>query len=152
MTTTTQVTLFHDERLSGVHPNLILLLKTAIKTAPHPLIVVEGVRSLVRQKELKAKGLSQTLASKHLRQRDGYGHAFDIAPVTSNGQTVLWNDVKAFRATKKHLEATAKQLGIKVRFGCDWDMNGIIDELEIEAYRKKFGKKPFVDYPHVELV
>ena len=42
--------------------------------------VREGVRTPETQKEYVAKGVSKTMASKHLIQPDGYGHAVDLYP------------------------------------------------------------------------
>ena len=66
------------EKLKGVHPDLVKVVKEAIKHVD--FTVLEGVRSLERQEELVRQGKSKTMNSKHLVQIDGYAHALDIAP------------------------------------------------------------------------
>ena len=60
-------------RLAGVHPDLVVVVATAIRLTDVDFTVLEGRRSLERQKKLLAKGASQTLRSRHLT-----GHAIDL--------------------------------------------------------------------------
>lgn len=134
-------------RLKGVNPRLVNVLLLAASKDVVPFRVLEGVRTLERQKVLKAQGSSKTLASKHIPGEDGYGRAVDLVPLP-----VDWNNKKAFKALKAVIMQAAKELGVKVRSGSDWDSNGIPDEEELTAYIKKFGHKPLVDWPHFELI
>ncbi len=52
-------------------------------------------------------------------QKDGYGHAVDICPYP-----VDWSDVKKFDAIAKAMFAAARELGVKIRWGADWDGDG----------------------------
>lgn len=63
------------ERLKGVHPDLMRVVRRAAQLSPVEFRVLEGVRTLERQKALVATGASKTLNSRHLT-----GHAVDIAP------------------------------------------------------------------------
>ena len=63
------------ERLVGVHPDLIIVMSFAIYETDIDFAVIEGMRTLERQKELVKQGASKTLKSRHLT-----GHAVDIAP------------------------------------------------------------------------
>ena len=63
------------ERLVGVHPDLIIVMSFAIYETDLDFAVIEGMRTLERQKELVKQGASKTLKSRHLT-----GHAVDIAP------------------------------------------------------------------------
>ena len=67
------------DNMKGLHPDLVLVLNRALLTSPHDFVVTEGLRTLDRQKELVRIGASKTLKSRHLKQADGYGHAFDFS-------------------------------------------------------------------------
>ena len=77
------------ERLNGVHPDLVAVVKLAITLTAVDFMVVEGLRDLETQKRYVAEGKSQTLKSKHLRQPDGFGHAVDLCGYA--GGKALWD-------------------------------------------------------------
>ena len=64
--------------MQGLHPDLIRVLDRALQAAPTAFVVTEGLRTIERQRELVRIGASKTLKSRHLRQADGFGHAFDF--------------------------------------------------------------------------
>jgi hypothetical protein len=69
--------------LIGVHPDLIIVVTTAIvNLLPKGLdaSVFDGLRTMAEQRENLRRGVSKTLKSKHLPQADGWGHAADILP------------------------------------------------------------------------
>lgn len=72
------------QRLSGVHPDLVRVMQRAISLTEVDFTVLEGLRTLERQKQLLRQGATTTLNSRHLT-----GHAVDIAPFI-NGQ-VSWH-------------------------------------------------------------
>ena len=63
------------QNLSGVHPDLVAVVKRAIEITEQDFSVIEGVRNIDRQRQLVKSGASQTMNSRHLT-----GHAVDIAP------------------------------------------------------------------------
>lgn len=129
-----------------MNPSLIAVAEEAANNLPFSIAVIEGLRTKERQLELFNSGRSRTLKSKHLD-----GRALDIAPyLPSKG--FLWGDKKKFKEMVAELLAASRRLKIKIRSGSDWDMNGVIDEEELSAYTKKFGRRPLVDFPHIELV
>jgi peptidoglycan L-alanyl-D-glutamate endopeptidase CwlK len=68
-------------KLDKVHPHLIVWVTSFLHQYPeYDLAVVEGKRTLGRQKRLVEQGLSWTMNSRHLAQEDGYSHAIDIYP------------------------------------------------------------------------
>ena len=69
-----------QQRLIGVHPDLVRVVRRAIELSSMDFAVNEGLRTAERQRRLVASGASQTLNSKHLKQADGFGHAVDIVP------------------------------------------------------------------------
>lgn len=126
--------------ISGVHPNLVKVLLTAIDTTPIDFTIVEGLRTVKRQQQLYAqgrtiKGAIVTYAdgienkSNHQPKSDGYGHAIDFAPYI-NGK-LDWNNHANFKIIADHIVKVGESLGIKVVSGYYW-------------------KKPF-DPPHIQL-
>ena len=139
-------------KLEGVHPDLVRVLKLAISQSPLDWMILEGVRTVERQHslygqgrsvaQLRAKGVDPrhskptmqtvtwTLNSNHFA-----GRAVDVVPYP-----VDWNDVGKFDAIAKCILAAAEELGIRVRHGHDWDMDGV---------RREKGE---ADGPHFEIV
>ena len=100
------------ERLQGVHPDLIKVVKRAIEITEVDFTVLEGVRTLERQKKLYASGASKTLNSRHLT-----GHAVDIAPWIDN--KVSW-DWDYYYPLAEAVKKAALELGVSVEWGGDW--------------------------------
>ena len=61
-----------EENLRGVHPDLVRVIRLALRYSLVPFSVSEGLRSMARQREMVRAG-SQTLRSRHLT-----GHAVDV--------------------------------------------------------------------------
>jgi peptidoglycan LD-endopeptidase CwlK len=100
------------ERLKGVHPDLVRVMKRAIQLTPIDFTVVEGVRTLARQKQLMVAGATRTLNSRHLT-----GHAVDIAPLIN--KEVRW-DWPLFHQMAVAVKAAAAVEGIPIEWGGDW--------------------------------
>lgn len=117
-------------RLEGVHPDLVRVVKraAAIATAIEDFTVLEGVRTLARQRELYAQGRSTpgqivtwTMMSNHFRNaRTGYGHAVDLAPFPIN-----WKDTRRFDQLALVMFRAAALESVKLRWGADWDQDGM---------------------------
>jgi len=122
-------------RLSTAHPKLQELFSEAIKTTPIDFMVVCGYRSREDQDKAVLEGKSKTPwpTSKHNRQPS---EAVDICPMV-NGQ-LSWNKAK-LRKLATHILGEAKRLGISIRWGGDFNMNGVV------------GDDKFIDMPHFEL-
>ena len=129
--------------LQGVHPKLVAVVKRALEISPIDFTVLEGVRSQERQNELWAQGRTKPgsvvtwiqSTGTHGVQKDGYGHAVDLAPFP-----IDWNDHKRFDQLANTMFAAAKELGVTLRWGGNWDMDATIHER---------GES---DRPHFELV
>lgn len=106
------------QRLEGVHPQLVEIVKLAIQRTAVDFTVVEGLRTPERQRELVGAGKSQTLNGLHLRQADGYGHAVDLAPLV--GGAIPWNEWARFKELADVVKACAAELGVPVEWGGDW--------------------------------
>ena len=107
------------ERLRGVHPDLVRVVERARRA--EAFTVLEGVRTIERQRELFAAGKSRTLNSRHLT-----GHAVDLGPVP-----LAWNDLSAFHRLARAMQAAADAEGVPITWGGSW--------------------RGFFDGPHFEL-
>jgi len=95
--------------LKGVHPDLHRVVERAITISESDFTVLEGLRSLERQKTLLAAGKSKTLHSRHIT-----GHAVDITPFP-----ISW-DWKDYPPVEKAMKQAAKELGVDLEWGGDW--------------------------------
>ena len=102
------------ERLKGVHPDLVKVVKRAIEISEYDFMVVEGLRTKETQAEYVKKGVSQTMNSRHI-----IGQAVDLAPL-ENG-VIDWNNKKGqFDAVAKAMLQAAKELNVKITWGGNW--------------------------------
>jgi peptidoglycan L-alanyl-D-glutamate endopeptidase CwlK len=112
------------KNMTGIHPDLRLVLDKALQDSPLDFVVIEGLRTLERQKQLVASGASQTLSSRHLT-----GHAVDLLPIGPNGKPAF--DWPLYDQLGPAVKKAAADLGIELDWGGDW--------------------KKFKDGPHFEL-
>ena len=139
------------DRLEGVKPDLVKVVKRAIELTTVDFGVIEGVRTEERQKELVAKGASKTMKSKHLD-----GNAVDLM-VYVDGRG-CW-ELNLYDEVADAMRQAAIEEGVPVRWGCAWHIDNIEDydgtmEEAMNAYidlRRSQGKRPFLDGPHFEL-
>jgi peptidoglycan L-alanyl-D-glutamate endopeptidase CwlK len=122
--------------MQGLHPDLVRVLNRALHTSPHMFVVTEGLRTLDRQKELVRIGASKTLKSRHLKQADGYGHAFDFyayVDTNSDGKIAFeeMSNVRLMLGIADAIKKAAADEKVSITYGGDW--------------------RKFKDYPHFEL-
>lgn len=144
--------------LEGVHPRLVAVVERAIEITSVDFAVHDGLRTGEEQREYVARGVSQTMDSKHLPQPDGYGHAVDLVPWI-NGQ-LRWEWPPIFDvAVAVHI--VSRELGVPLRWGGVWDrplaqLNLGLLEQEVERYverrRAAGARRVMIDGPHFELV
>lgn len=116
-----------EAALVGVHPQLVKVVRAALAAGVMDFSVNEGVRTEARQRELVAKGASKTMASKHLRQPDGFGHAVDLYPHPLDWAKVNkgnWVECARFGVLAGIIKVIAVGHGVKVIWGLDWDSDG----------------------------
>jgi peptidoglycan L-alanyl-D-glutamate endopeptidase CwlK len=120
------------ERLGTCDKKLQDIMNEAIKI--FDFTVLEGHRSVEDQLKAQRDGKSKVgpERSKHCRLP---AEAVDVAPYP-----VKWEDRESFYFLAGAVMAIAKQRGVKVRWGGNWDMDG------------KFSSNRFDDLPHFELV
>jgi len=97
------------QNLSGVHPDLVAVVKLAISKTTQDFTVLEGIRNINRQRELVKAGKSTTMNSRHLT-----GHAVDLAP-----WPISW-DWEYFYPIADAMKAAAEELDINLEWGGDW--------------------------------
>ena len=100
------------ERLKGVDTRIINVLNELIKMMD--VTIIEGVRTKERQAELLKQGATKVKYSKHME-----GKAVDLAPYP-----IDWENRDGFYYMGGMIRGIAKQLGLKIRFGGDWDSDG----------------------------
>ena len=100
------------ERMQGLHPDLVQVIKLAISRTPVDFTVLEGMRTKERQRQLVDSGASKTMNSRHLT-----GHAIDIAPL-DNGK-VSW-DWPLYHKLAPVIKEAAEELDVDLEWGGDW--------------------------------
>ena len=101
-----------QERLKGVHPDLVRVVDLAIEQSPLDFMVTEGLRTKAQQAKYVAAGKSQTMNSRHLT-----GDAVDLAVLIDGQLTWEW---KHYAALAETVNQAAKQLGVPIEWGGDW--------------------------------
>lgn len=112
-----------EGRLAGVHADLVKVVRRAIEISTVDFAVLEGLRTVERQRQLLKAGASTTLKSRHLT-----GHAIDLGAIV-DGQ-VRW-DWGLYYKIAASMKQAAKELKIGIEWGGDW--------------------KKFKDGPHFQL-
>ena len=97
------------QNLSGVHPDLVAVVKLAISKTTQDFTVLEGIRNINRQRELVKTGKSTTMNSRHLT-----GHAVDLAP-----WPISW-EWEGFYPIADAMKAAAEELDVNLEWGGDW--------------------------------
>ena len=101
------------KNLSGVHPDLVRVVKQAIILTPIDFAVTEGVRTIERQKMLVESGASRTMNSQHL-----VGRAVDLAAFVDG--KVSW-DLPLYHKLAQAMKAAANYCMVEIRWGGDWE-------------------------------
>ena len=110
-------------RLKGVHPDLVKVVKHAIEISLVDFTVLEGLRTIERQKVLFDAGSSQTMNSRHLD-----GHAVDLGAWVDGQVDWSW---PLYSKIATAMKTAAQELNIPIEWGGDW--------------------KKFKDGPHFQL-
>ena len=111
------------KKMAGVNPDLVGLAYRALSLSPYDFGIIEGLRTLERQREYIAAGKSLTLHSRHI-----VGEAIDFA-VWQHG-AVSW-EFDLYREVADAFKQAASEYGLKITWGGDWTN--------------------FLDGPHIQL-
>lgn len=113
------------ERLDGLDQRLRAVVIEAASRLRFDVQVIEGRRTLERQRELYAQGrtapgkvVTWTMASPHLE-----GRAVDLAPLQPDG-SIDWKDIAGFEKLRLAMMDASRVVGVRIRSGADWNMNG----------------------------
>jgi peptidoglycan L-alanyl-D-glutamate endopeptidase CwlK len=144
--------------LEGVHPDLVRVVKRTIEVTKQDFAVHDGLRTIAEQREYVRRGVSKTMNSMHMKQPDGFGHAFDLVPYINGQLRWEWKPIFVI-ASAVHQAAT--ELGVALTWGGVWDrafldLDGTPAAIEqaVNAYvtrRRGMGKTAFIDGPHWQL-
>ena len=146
-------------RLRTCHPNIQKIMNKVIEH--YDCSILEGARSIERQRELFDSHRSKTMNSKHIPV-DGFSHAIDVVPYP-----IAWGEKerkRIFDAFKRrdtevlnaalneyryvltrfyhfagYVQGVADEMDIPIRWGGDWDSDRV------------FSDQTFNDLPHFEL-
>jgi len=114
-----------DERLQKVLNEVIKYVDCSI---------IEGHRSAERQNKLFEEGRTK-VKYPHGRHNSNPSRAVDVVPYP-----IDWDDRERFHLFAGFVIGIAQSMGIKLRWGGDWNMNFEVDD------------NNFDDFPHFELV
>ena|SRR5687767_5604794 len=135
--------------LAGVDPRLQKVLMKVIEV--WDCTIIDGVRTVEEQRKNVARGVSKTMASKHLPHgAAGLSLAVDVMPYPLD-----WNKIQlGINAIKRatggmeaaeayafagFVDGVAWAMGLNLRSGYDWNTN------------RQFEDQTFLDLPHHEL-
>lgn len=100
------------KNLKDVHPDLVALVERSIEITTVDFTVLEGVRTVERQRKLVDAGASKTMRSRHLT-----GHAVDLGAWVDG--TVDWSWPLYFHIAKA-MKYAAWERNIQIEWGGDW--------------------------------
>jgi peptidoglycan LD-endopeptidase CwlK len=143
------------DNLKDVDPRLVAVYLKAIEV--WDCTIIDGIRSVEEQVKNVAKGVSKTMASKHLPDRQsGKAQAIDAMPWDVETRGIPWTQIQKGLDALKRLDGGMEVLeaycfqsfvagiahaeGLKVRQGIDWDSD------------EDFNDQSFIDIPHTEIV
>lgn len=118
-------------RLGRAHPLLQRLFREVARQTP--ILILDSQRGKAAQEKAFKAGNSKAHFGDSAHNWSP-SVALDVAPKPLN-----WNDRKAFIDLSKIVLPTAKALGIPIRWGGDWNMNGVLTDEKLS------------DLPHYEL-
>ncbi|MGL4999478.1 MAG: M15 family metallopeptidase [Cetobacterium sp.] len=116
----------------GVDPRLVqFCMKLQEHDMPCDLSIFETTRTVSKQKENVAKGVSKTMNSNHIPNTKGIVNAVDLVPYISERGNVWEHEL--YDKCLPVWRTIRKNLGLEeiIEFGADW--------------------KSFVDKPHLEI-
>ncbi|MFI3241232.1 MAG: M15 family metallopeptidase [Alphaproteobacteria bacterium] len=125
------------ERLATCHESLAWLFTVVVQN--YDCSILEGYRTPERQAELLAKGKSKVKDGKH---NSFPSNAVDVSPypIPKNWGVGDNLELAKFYHFAGYVKATADSLGVKIRWGGDWNGNN------------DFSDQTFNDLVHFELV
>lgn len=144
--------------LTGVHPDLVRVVKRAIEITACDFTVADGIRTVEEQRRFVAQGFSRTMKSKHLE-----GRAVDLVPLVEGKPRWWWPQIYQVAAA---MQAAAREVDVRIKWGCVWDraLNDLAASVEDPAllaaalkaeglaYNARHPGTDFPDGPHYEIM
>ncbi len=131
-----------EVNLLGVDLGLVRATRYALDICDVDFAVVEGVRSIDRHRKLYAQGRTEpgpiVTWTQHSKHCDGL--AVDLVPINPETGKADWGYSAGFSAIAKSMLIAGDECDVVIRWGRDWDRDGII------------GEKGETDSPHFERV
>jgi len=124
-------------QLNSCHPKLIELFREVVKG--FDCSVLKGHRNKEEQDECFRIGSSEKEwpNSEHNRLPS---KGVDVAPYYKEKPHIRWKDRERFYFFAGYVKGIAASMGIKIRFGCDWDGDTEVHD------------QTLFDLPHYEIV
>jgi len=124
-------------------PPLIEVMNLGLEMSPVDISIVRGwsgeeVQNMLFRTEASQK---QWPFSEHNFMLDNNPHskAFDFAPHLGKEIRIPWKDTHLFAVIAGVFFAAASRIGVKLRWGGDWNMNGLTTD------------QTFMDWGHIEI-
>ena len=111
--------------LRTIHPDLRRVVRRALAISPIDFAVIDGHRDEARQADYFARGKSK-VEWPDSRHNSYPSRAIDLAPWVSGG--IPWDDHLQFYILIGVVMAAAKDLGVPIRGGYDWDGDGDLND------------------------
>lgn len=126
------------KHLDTCHQDLVKVARRALEISTVDFSVTCGHRCKEDQDRAVAEKKSKTPwpTSKH---NANPARALDFLPINPATEKGDWNYIEGFKTVARAFLTAADDLGVPMRWGGDWNMNGRTDD------------EKFVDMPHVEL-
>lgn len=105
------------KKLETCHPDLRKVIERAAAIGDVEFTVLEGIRTIERQKKLVASGASTTMNSRHLPGPDGFSRAVDVAPLDHGDVSWAW---PLYFKLAPIIKQAAKDVGVAIEWGGDW--------------------------------
>jgi len=116
-------------KLDGVHPDLVSVVRRALALTKMDFCVLQGLRTLAQEEEYVKEGKSTTMHSRHLT-----GHAVDLGATPD--EQLSWENSYYFILADTMKQA-ANDLNIPIEWGGDWVSFKDLDHFQL----------PWADYP-----
>lgn len=139
------------QKLEGVHPKLVDVVKDAIKITTQDFSVFEGVRTAERQNKLFNQGYSEidgySERGMHQIQDDGFSHAVDLVPYIDGRLVWEWNAIFPICDAVKF---SATNLNVPIKWGGSWRV--ITDgQYRNMTAKQIYDRNPSWDGAHFEI-
>lgn len=122
--------------LEQCHINLQCLFNQVIRF--YDCTIIEGYRGKEEQNKAYSDGKSQ-LKFPESKHNELPSLAVDVVPYFEDSPHIRWDDKESFYYFAGYVKSVANSMGIKVRWGGDWDSD------------RDFHDSSFIDFPHWEL-